>query len=203
LFGIGGVELAIILVFAFLLFGPDKLPQIIRTVTQVLNQLKGLRDQANQVIKAEVVDPLKDIEKQVAPLTNNATTASDKLAQKLGLATDTISETLKPVGETLKTAGQATTAAVAATAKTDTSPALKMATPEDLSLDMTPASNSTTSKSNASITPDSTTPKESFTERKAHLEQLHAAAQKSRQAKLDVPEHQSDTSTPDHDRERE
>ena len=61
MFGISGIELAIIAIFAFLIFGPDKLPGIIKNVTQIWEVLKGLRAQADQVIKAEVVEPLKDI----------------------------------------------------------------------------------------------------------------------------------------------
>ncbi|MDR1088906.1 MAG: twin-arginine translocase TatA/TatE family subunit [Coriobacteriales bacterium] len=85
MFGIGGLELVIILVFAFLIFGPDKLPGVIKNVSHVWNSLKGLREQADQVIKAEVVEPLKDIEATINPLAEEGTSVTDKLASKLGL----------------------------------------------------------------------------------------------------------------------
>ncbi|MDR1358053.1 MAG: twin-arginine translocase TatA/TatE family subunit, partial [Coriobacteriales bacterium] len=88
MFGIGGLELVIILVFAFLIFGPDKLPGVIKNVSHIWNSLKGLREQADQVIKAEVVEPLKDIEATINPLTEEGTSVTDKLASKLGLKPD-------------------------------------------------------------------------------------------------------------------
>jgi len=88
LFGIGGFELVIILIFAFLIFGPDKLPKVIKDVTHVWEQLKGLRQQADQVIKAEVVEPLKDIEASVNPFVEEGKSATDMLASRLGIKTD-------------------------------------------------------------------------------------------------------------------
>jgi TatA/E family protein of Tat protein translocase len=66
LFGIGGWELAILFLFGFLIFGPDKMPQIARTIGRAVRQFRSAQEQMNKVIKAEVYDPLKDIE----PLTN-------------------------------------------------------------------------------------------------------------------------------------
>ena len=66
MFGIGGWELAILFLFGFLIFGPDKMPQIARTVGRAVRQFRNAQEQMNKVIKAEVYDPLKDIE----PLTN-------------------------------------------------------------------------------------------------------------------------------------
>ena len=40
MFGIGGFELFIILLFAFLIFGPDKLPEIAKTLGAALNKFK-------------------------------------------------------------------------------------------------------------------------------------------------------------------
>jgi len=66
LFGLSGFEVAIILIFGFLIFGPDKLPQIARTVGRVIRQFRTAQEQMNKVIKSEVYDPLKDLE----PLAN-------------------------------------------------------------------------------------------------------------------------------------
>ena len=38
MFGIGGTELVIILIFGFLIFGPDKLPSMGRTIGRALRQ---------------------------------------------------------------------------------------------------------------------------------------------------------------------
>lgn len=60
MFGIGGTELVVILLFAFLIFGPDKMPQMGRTIGRALRQFRNAQDEMNKVIKSEVYDPLKD-----------------------------------------------------------------------------------------------------------------------------------------------
>lgn len=60
MFGIGGTELAIILVFAFLIFGPDKLPAIAKTVGQAIAKFREVQGEMSQVVKEEVYDPEKD-----------------------------------------------------------------------------------------------------------------------------------------------
>lgn len=53
MFGIGGFELFIILLFGFLIFGPDKLPEIARTVGAAIGKFKKAQDEMNQVINGE------------------------------------------------------------------------------------------------------------------------------------------------------
>lgn len=55
---IGGTELVIILVFAFLLFGPDKLPQMGRTIGRALRQFRETQQKLTNVVQTEVVDPM-------------------------------------------------------------------------------------------------------------------------------------------------
>lgn len=107
---IGAIEIAIIAVFAFLIFGPDKLPGVIKNVTQVWNQLKGLRAQADEVIKAEVVEPLKDIESTINPLAADGKSATDALAARLGIKGDSKKKTeeKKKAEEAAKAAGDGT-----------------------------------------------------------------------------------------------
>ena len=60
MFGIGESELVIIVVFGFLLFGPDKLPGMGRTIGRFLRQFREAQEGFQQVVQAEVVDPLND-----------------------------------------------------------------------------------------------------------------------------------------------
>ena len=60
LFGIGGFEFFLILLFGFLIFGPDKLPAIAKTVAQALNKFKSAQEEMSRVIKTEVYDPTSD-----------------------------------------------------------------------------------------------------------------------------------------------
>lgn len=56
MFGIGGFELFIILLFGFLVFGPDKLPEIARTLGAALRKFQQAQQEMEAVIKDEVLD---------------------------------------------------------------------------------------------------------------------------------------------------
>ena len=60
MFGIGETELVIIVGFAFLLFGPDKLPGMGRTIGRALRQFRQAQEGFTQVVQAEVMDPLNE-----------------------------------------------------------------------------------------------------------------------------------------------
>lgn len=56
MFGIGGFELFIILLFGFLIFGPDKLPEIAKTVGTAISKFKKAQDEMSAVLKSEVME---------------------------------------------------------------------------------------------------------------------------------------------------
>lgn len=60
LFGIGGFELFLILLFGFLIFGPEKLPEIAKTVGKAIAKFRSAQDEMNSVLKGEVFDPNSD-----------------------------------------------------------------------------------------------------------------------------------------------
>ncbi len=60
MFGIGETELAIIVLFAFLLFGPDKLPGMGRTIGRAIRQFREAQEGLTSVVQAEVIDPLNE-----------------------------------------------------------------------------------------------------------------------------------------------
>ncbi|MDR2716122.1 MAG: twin-arginine translocase TatA/TatE family subunit, partial [Coriobacteriaceae bacterium] len=51
LFGIGGFEFFLIMLFVFLIFGPDKLPAIAKTVAQAINKFKSAQEEMSKVLK--------------------------------------------------------------------------------------------------------------------------------------------------------
>lgn len=57
MFGLGANEIFLILLFGFLIFGPDKLPKIAKTVGQALNKFRDAQNEMNNVIKDEVYNP--------------------------------------------------------------------------------------------------------------------------------------------------
>lgn len=74
-FGIGEGELAIIVVFGFLLFGPDKLPQMGRTIGRVIRQFRETQEKMTAVVQSEIIDPVS--EAASAPVKPKKTAATD------------------------------------------------------------------------------------------------------------------------------
>jgi Sec-independent protein translocase protein TatA len=59
LFGIGGTELLIIAVFAFLIFGPDKIPGLIKTANRFWREFQKTKQSVETLVRAEMfaMDP--------------------------------------------------------------------------------------------------------------------------------------------------
>jgi TatA/E family protein of Tat protein translocase len=53
-FGISGTEFAIVALFAFIIFGPDKIPEIARTVSKAIAMFKQTQEDMEKTIKAEM-----------------------------------------------------------------------------------------------------------------------------------------------------
>ena len=75
MFGIGEGELAIIVVFGFLLFGPDKLPQMGRTIGRAIRQFRETQEKMTAVVQTEIIDPVT--EAASAPVKPKKTAATD------------------------------------------------------------------------------------------------------------------------------
>ena len=60
MFGIGEGELAIIVGFGFLLFGPDKLPQMGRTIGRAVRQFRETQEKMTAVVRSEIIDPVSE-----------------------------------------------------------------------------------------------------------------------------------------------
>ncbi len=60
MFGIGRFELFLILLFGFLIFGPDKLPAMAKTLGKAIAKFRDAQEEMNKVIKTEVYDPNSD-----------------------------------------------------------------------------------------------------------------------------------------------
>lgn len=74
MFGISGTELVLIAVFAFIIFGPDKIPEIARTAGKAFQTFKRFQEDTERVIKAEMLGGSSDVD--LSPLGANDTAAS-------------------------------------------------------------------------------------------------------------------------------
>lgn len=78
MFGIGGFELFIILIFGFLIFGPEKLPDIARTVGRGIARFREAQQEVNDTLGGEkIFDPNNPEEMFKDPIE-----ALDKIAQR-------------------------------------------------------------------------------------------------------------------------
>ena len=64
MFGIGEAEFAIIVIFGFMLFGPDKLPGMGRTIGRALKQFRTAQEDLTKVVQTEMIDPMNLIAKE-------------------------------------------------------------------------------------------------------------------------------------------
>lgn len=87
MFGIGEGELAIIVVFGFLLFGPDKLPQMGRTIGRAIRQFRETQEKMTAVVQSEIIDPVSEA-------------ASAPVKPKMAAATDDDSDVDEDAAET-------------------------------------------------------------------------------------------------------
>lgn len=77
MFGIGETELVLILAFAFIVFGPDKLPGMGRTLGRALRQFKNAQEGFTQVVQTEVIDPATAAMGKDSPRPNRVRTEDD------------------------------------------------------------------------------------------------------------------------------
>lgn len=104
MFGISGTELVIILFFGFLIFGPDKLPQMGKTVGRAIRQFRTASEAANKKFKEQVADPFNDaiapykdqIEEHSKPLQEDINAINDTLNETKSMFTDPFKDMLKP-----------------------------------------------------------------------------------------------------------
>lgn len=90
MFGISGTELIIILFFGFLIFGPEKLPQMGRTVGRAIRQFRDASEAANKKFKEEVADPFQDA---IAPYKDQIDASTKPIQDDLAAINNTFNET--------------------------------------------------------------------------------------------------------------
>jgi sec-independent protein translocase protein TatB len=93
IFGINFPELFVILIVATIIFGPDKLPVILRTVGQWVAQLRKLSEDVRTEVSRELdISDFKDIKKDLKEAMDNTT-------KELTSASTTFRETVKEARE--------------------------------------------------------------------------------------------------------
>lgn len=65
--GLGPTELMFIALIAFLVFGPSKLPEAIKTISQLINEFKKSTSDIKKEFKKEFID-LKDLPENISKM---------------------------------------------------------------------------------------------------------------------------------------
>lgn len=87
MFGISGVELLIILIFGFIIFGPDKLPQVAKTIGRAIAKFREVQQEAKENINLKSFvdpdsdEPLKDPIEALLKVKDKATTSFSELSE--------------------------------------------------------------------------------------------------------------------------
>ena len=102
MFGIGGFELLLILLFGFLIFGPDKLPDIAKTVGHAIAKFRNAQDEMKGTLSAQsfidkdsdapLKNPLDVIERAANDAKDKTRTAQAAVDEATGKAAEKISE---------------------------------------------------------------------------------------------------------------
>ena len=102
MFGIGGFELFIILIFGFLIFGPDKLPDIAKTVGKGIARFREAQKEVNDAIGDEKIidldNPDEPFKNPVEALDRIAKRQEEKRAAAKGEATPAVKQDAGAVG---------------------------------------------------------------------------------------------------------
>ena len=100
MFGISGAELLIILVFGFIIFGPDKLPQIAKTVGTAISKFKEVQAEAKEtlnvkdVLTSEDENAINDTIDSMKKLTDKAVETAKSVASDSKEVVDELSDSL-------------------------------------------------------------------------------------------------------------
>ncbi len=174
MFGIGGVEFILILLFVFIVFGADRLPEIARVIGKAIAKFRKAQAEMNAAIQTDV----KNLETDEQPF-QKSVEAFDKFGKE---TVDTVKSTVKATQKTNATPGAVAVAATT-TEKAETAKAAATATAGAGAATAVAAKTQTANakpaveKAPAEAKPATTgtVRQESFTERKARYEAERAA----------------------------
>lgn len=128
MFSLGGSELLLIAVVALLLFGPDKVPQMARTLGKFMREFNKYRDIMESTVRAEIYKD--DWNKESAE--GSEVKATDKITQAAGAVQDLVdSQKAKDAAAAEASDGVAAPEATDASAADAAKPGPARATDED------------------------------------------------------------------------
>jgi len=74
---VGPLELLVVLAVALIVVGPERLPELARSVGRVLRQLREVQDEVRDMVSSGVDDDIRDAAAEFGKLTGNITRGTD------------------------------------------------------------------------------------------------------------------------------
>lgn len=87
---IGFLELIVIVGVAFIVFGPDKMPEFARTVGKALKELKSVTGELSKEMKESIAEPLEEIQKPIKEITAPLTDIKKEFDNSIKDVTDSL-----------------------------------------------------------------------------------------------------------------
>jgi Tat protein translocase TatB subunit len=88
MFGIGTPELLVILIIALVVVGPQRLPELGRTVGRALREFRKVQDEVRGMVKTGIGDDLADVRKEVRGTADELKRTSKEITGGVKDATD-------------------------------------------------------------------------------------------------------------------
>jgi sec-independent protein translocase protein TatB len=88
MFGIGTPELLLILVVALVVVGPQRLPELGRTIGRALREFRKVQDEVRGMVKTEMGDDIDDVRKEIRGTTDDLRRTSKEITGGVKRASD-------------------------------------------------------------------------------------------------------------------
>lgn len=99
---IGFMELVVIAIVALIVVGPDKLPQLTKSLGKALREVKSVTGELSKDIKENIVEPLEEVQKPLKEAVQPLTDLKDEVAADLKAVTKSINDIGKTKAEEKK-----------------------------------------------------------------------------------------------------
>ena len=82
MFGIGGFELFLIVVFIFVAFGPQKMPEVTKYAGLAIRKFRKAKAEMDKVLQEEIVDPVMKVANEPEKPKKTSTKDAEKTPEK-------------------------------------------------------------------------------------------------------------------------
>lgn len=108
---VGPLELLVVLAVALIVVGPERLPELARSVGRVLRQFRDVQDEVRNMVSSGVDDDIRDAAAEFGKLTGSITRATDVKGAvrrvERSLRDETVPSPKRPSSDAVDQAGEA------------------------------------------------------------------------------------------------